>query len=325
MGKFSDRIFEEFLKIKEVSLAYLQMSFKRKINLERNKQSGWIEANNFYMMDSTFGYDQDGRPVPEENESSELREEIKAMMLNYHNCLNIKEELNGTGYGFVFLKELKELFDTYTNVSIIFESILYECKELFGIEDFILTDKIQTFRIMWNFYSDYFIDNPFVIKFLTQLKTIFAIYKQDDVVKYIHDLVLVRWNIYEILTRIKKKLEKIIGPEEIMDEKEKFENMNNDDVLKYIEGDEKPKKKKKKKKKNKINMLEELANKYGEQNNIIDDELDEDEFEDGLSMISEADSVLNSFKKDIMAETEYNTGSKIAPTLSSTFLNDIQK
>ena len=224
------------------------------------------------------------------------------------------------------LKELKEIFDMYTNASNIFESIFYEFNELFGKEDFVLSDKLETYRILWNFFVDYFIDDSFFISLLIQLKYIFAVYKQDEVVKYIHDLVLVRWNVHDIIENMKKKLVVLIGPEEkIIDEKEKIQNMNNIDALmNYIEGDEKPKKKKKKKKKNnKINMLDELANKYGEQNNIIDD--DYDDIEDGLSMISEADSVLNCFKKDIMAETEYNTGGKVVPMLSSEFLVGFRK
>ena len=180
---------------------------------------------------------------------------------------------------------------------------------------------------MWNFFSDYFIDNPFVINFLTQLKFIYAYYKQDEVVKYIHDLVLVRWNTQQELDRLKTTLENLIGKEEIIDQEEKVENMKNiDDLMKYIEGDEKPKKKKKKKKKNnnKINMLEELANKYKEANNQSDEEFDLDDNEDGLSIITESDSVLNCFKKDIMAETEYNIGNKITPTLSTSFINSFK-
>ena len=170
-----------------------------------------------------------------------------------HSALNVKEELNGTGLGYVFLKELNEIFHMYTNSSIIFESIFYECYDIFEKNDFIIDENFQTYRILWSFFSDYFIDNPFVIKFITQLKYIFAIYKQDEVVKYMHDLVFVRWNIYEITDRIKAKLTNLIGTEEIFDEKEKVEKMKNiDDVMKYIEGDEKPKKKKKKKKKIKI-------------------------------------------------------------------------
>ena len=50
-----------------------------------------------------------------------------------------------------------------------------------------------------------------------------------------------------------------------------------------------------------------------------------DDNEDGLSIITESDSVLNCFKKDIMAETEYNIGNKITPTLSTSFINSFKK
>ena len=321
IGKFSDAVFDEFLKIKEISLAYLLIKLKRKIDKKKDKHGGYLAANNFYMFTSHFGYDEDGNPKKEEY--TESGEEMHTLMLLSQNCLNIKQELNGTGYGLVFLKELKEIFDMYHSVSIIFESIFYECKDIFennahpGI-----------YRLMWNFFSDYFIDNPFVINFLTQLKFIYAYYKQDEVVKYIHDLVLVRWNTHQELDRLKTTLENLIGKEEIIDQEEKIENMKSiDDLMKYIEGDEKPKKKKKKKKKNnnKINMLEELANKYKEANNQSDEEFDLDDNEDGLSIITESDSVLNCFKKDIMAETEYNIGNKITPTLSTSFINSFKK
>ena len=321
IGKFSDAVFDEFLKIKEISLAYLLIKLKKNIDNKKDKYGGYLAANNFYMFTSHFGYDLDGNPKKEEY--TESGEEMHTLMLLSQNSLNIKQELNGTGYGLVFLKELKEIFDMYHNVSIIFESILYECNDIF-----INNTPPQTYRIMWNFFSDYFIDNPFVINFLTQLKFIYAFYKQDEVVKYIHDLVLVRWNTYQVLDRLKGNLENLIGKEEIIDQEEKIENMKNiDDLMKYIEGDEKPKKKKKKKKKNnnKINMLDELANKYKEANNQSDDEFEFDDNEDGMSIITESDSVLNCFKKDIMAETEFNTGNKIAPTLSTSFINSFKK
>ena len=322
IGKFSDDVFEEFLKIKEISLAYLSTKLKKNIDIKRDKDRGCLDANNFYMSTSNFGYDEDGNPKPET--PSEMREEMHTIMLLSQNCLNIKEELNGTGYGLVFLKELKEIFHMYNNVSIIFETIFYECKDIFENNNSLP----ETQRLMWNFFSDYFIDNPFIINFLTQLKFIYAFYKQDEVVKYIHDLVLIRWNVHDELDRLKEKLKNLIGLEEIIDEKEKVENMKNiDDLMKYIEGDEKPKKKKKKKKKNnnKINLIDELANKYKEANNQSDDEYEYDDNEDGLSIITESDSVLNCFKKDIMAETEYNIGNKIAPTLSTSFINSFKK
>ena len=325
IGKFSELVYDEFLKIKEITNAYLILILRGKLdkNEKKTKYSRWLEVNKFYMMTSHLGYDNDGNPVKEEKPDSKFRDEACAMML-LHSVLNIKEELNGTGLGYVFLKELNEIFQMYTKSSIIFESIFYECYDIFEKKDFILIEKCQTHRLLWSFFADYFIDDPFVIKFLMQLKYIFAIYKQDEVVKYIHDLVLVRWNIYEIKDRVKEKLKKLIGPEEIFDEKEKVEKMENiDDVMKYIEGDEKPKKKKKKNK-NKNNILDDLLKKNEEEkdNNIIDDM---DDIDDGLSIISEADSVLDSFKNDIIAETEYNTGNKVVLTLSSEFLNKFQK
>ena len=213
--------------------------------------------------------------------------------------------------------------------------LFYECFDIFDIKNVFLFEKIEIYRIMWNFFSDYFIDDSFIINFLIQLKFIFATYKQDDVVKFMHDLVLYRWNTHRVLERIRENLEKMLGPEEIYDEKEKVEKMNNDDVMKYIEGDEKTKKKKKKKKKkneDKINLINQLEQDYKNNNKINNDYDDIDNYDnldidndDSISIISEADSILNSFKNDIIEETEFNTGNKIIPQLSSQFLNLIQK
>ena len=140
-----------------------------------------------------------------------------------------------------------------------------------------------------------------------------------------HNLVLYRWNTFDILKDIKKNLEKILGPEEIFDEKEKVEKMNNiDDVMKYIEGDVKPKKKKKKKKKknqSEINMINEIEDEKDCNNS---DNYDDIDIDDSMSIVSEADSVLDSFKNDLIEETEFNTGNKIIPQLSSEFLEQFQ-
>ena len=96
--------------------------------------------------------------------------------------------------------------------------------------------------------------------------------------------------------------------------------MNNiDDIIKYIkENDNKKNKKQKKKKKNlnKINNIN-LNNIEDKKNEEADNDFDMD---DGLSILSENDSVLEDFRNDIMAETEYNLGEKIIPILSSEFL-----
>ena len=60
--------------------------------------------------------------------------------------------------------------------------------------------------------------------------------------------------------------------------------------------------------------------------NMDKDKNEEDfiDIDDSLSIISEADSVLDSFKHDLIEETEFNTGNKVIPTLSSAFLNKLQ-
>ena len=338
IGKFSERIYEEFIKIKEISQAYFKFKLKGRIDNKNSivinkKADAWCEANKFYMMSDILGYDQDGNPE-KEKESDPNREEMRAVMLMQHcNILNIKNELNGTGWGYVFLKELKELSEMYTNSSYIFDSIFYECYDIFEDENtlmFHLFKKTETVRVLWNFFVDYFIDDSFVMNFLIELKFVFGVYQQHEVVKYMHDLVLYRWNIHDMLDMVKKNLEKLIGPEEIFDEKEKVEKMDNiDDVMKFIEGDEKPKKKKKKKKKNqnKINMINEIQDGKGCDNKDMDKDNNEEDFidtDDSLSIISEADSVLDSFKHDLIEETEFNTGNKVIPTLSSEFINQLQ-
>ena len=49
------------------------------------------------------------------------------------------------------------------------------------------------------------------------------------------------------------------------------------------------------------------------------------DIDDSLSIISEADSVLDNFKNDILEETEFNNGNKIIPLLSSEFIKKFQK
>ena len=335
LGKFSEKIYEEFIKIKDISKAYFIFLLKGKIDKHKKKSVYFDYSNQFYMLSSLYGYDSDGEPIEEEKNKEEYHEEMKALLLMQHQILNIKEELNGNGIGLLFLKELREIADMYSNTSYIFKSIFYDCFDIFDIKSVFVFEKIEIYRIMWNFFSDYFIDDSFIMNFLIQLKFIFATYKQDDVVKFMHDLVLYRWNTHEVLKRIKKNLILILGPEEIYDEKEKVEKMNNDDVIKYIEGDEKTKKKKKKKKKkneDKINLINQLEQDYKNNNKINNEYDDIDNYDnididtdDSISIISEADSILNSFKNDIIEETEFNTGNKIIPQLSSQFLNILKK
>ena len=97
---------------------------------------------------------------------------------------------------------------------------------------------------------------------------------------------------------------------------------NIDDIMKYIEGDEKPKRKKKKKKKKNVNIANNINLIKDDNNNI--DNCDDIDNSDAISIISVADSVLDAFKNDLIRETEFNSGNKIIPQLSSQFLNQFQ-
>ena len=325
LGKFSEKIYKEFINIKEISKAYYIFLINGRIQKHKDKSKIYNLVNFFYMGKSLLGYDGDGERIKDKNIYEE-NDEIKALLLLDHQLLNVKEELNGTGVGLLFLKELKEIAEMYTNSSYIFESIFSDAFEIIEVKCLFFCEKTEVCRILWNFFSDFFIDDSFVINFLIELKFIFAIFQQDDVIKFMHELVLYRWNTNNIINKIKKKIEKILGKEEILDEKEKVEKMNNiEDVMKYIEGDEKIKKKKKKKKKkneDKINLIEQLEEEYKNKNKIENDCDDiQNDMDDSMSIISEADSVLNSFKNDIIEETEFNTGNKIVPKLSKEYFN----
>ena len=60
IGKFSEKVYEEFINIKEISNAYFIFKTKGKLYKEKDKTSAWINAQNFYTMDSIIGYDVDG-------------------------------------------------------------------------------------------------------------------------------------------------------------------------------------------------------------------------------------------------------------------------
>ena len=253
IGKLSEKIFEEFIKVKEISEAHFIFLTNGKLD-KNNKNIDTIDMNNvlFFTIGSILGYDIDGNLEVEEEEPF-YREEMREIMLSKQKLLNIENELNGKGYGFVFLKELKEILDIYNNASDTLGAIFRKC--------FIFLKEFKSFvfyytnfrRILWNFFVNYFIDDTFVMNFIIELEYIFGVYKQHDMVKILHYLVSYRFNTFDILNKLKSELEKSFGPEEIFDEKEKVQKMDNiDDVLKYIEGDGKQKKKKRRKRRKMI-------------------------------------------------------------------------
>ena len=318
--KFSECCYDEFLKVNEVSNAHFLLSLNENINDKDHIAS--LLIHRFFSINSFIGADEDGNIVKDYSEHIEKYQDSANIMFLQTNILSIKDELNGTGNGYVFLRELKDIGDMYFNSSVIFESIFHDFVNIF---DKGIISQFKFYKILLGYFSDYFICRTFVIKYLIKLNYLFGVYKQFKVVKFMNRLVLARFNSIDTIEDIKKEIEKIIGPEKsekIVAENKNIKNKKDidiDDIVNFIEGDKKEKKKKKKKKnKNKINQIDEIFKKY-ENKKEIDNDIKND-IDDGISIISEADSVLNNFKNDILTSTEYNIGNKIIPSLSLDFI-----
>ena len=320
LEKFTNNCFEEFLEIKEIKDAYELLNPKNMLNNIKEDEKTLINKliNKFHFLNTLIKCDSEGNPL---NNSSTIDEDINFKTFLFTSCiLNKKEEFKGTGCGYVFLRELRDIANMFTNASIIFDDIFQECYKIFDVNEFINVNKIESYRILWNFYSEYFINNIFMMNLFLQLKYLFGMYKQYDIIKFMHKLILVKYNIFDTVEKMKAQLIKMIGPEGEFDDYKNIKKMKNiDDIIKYIEEGENKKNKKHKKKKKKMESI-------NIDNNNIEDKKDEQDdnyidIDDGLSIISENDSVLEDFRNDIMAETEYNLGKKIIPILSSEFLN----
>ena len=256
VGKFTTACYNQFMEIDEIKEANTLISRRKDKNKkeEDDKKEIINLIKQFHALNDIISCDKEGNPI---KSNIPFHEENCKTLLFSRCILNMKKEFEGTGYGYTFLRELKNIGNMYTNASVIFDSVLHECYNIFDLNEFNSLEKIESYRILWNFYSDYFIDNCFVIKFMIQLKYLFGAYKQYDIVKFMHKLILVRFNTFEFLEKIKEQLVKIIGPEGELDNYKNIEKMTNiDDLLKYIEEDEDKKyKKKKKKRKNNLNNM----------------------------------------------------------------------
>ena len=158
---------------------------------------------------------------------------------------------------------------------------------------------------MISFFSDAFLEKHFIISLLIYIKFIFGSYKELEILKYMQKIIVSRVQVFGATNDLRRAIEKLLK------ENDKLENI--DELVKYIETDNKEKKKKKKKKKNnQIISLDDL--KIGEKN-------ENDEFlDDGISIMSEPDSIVESFKNEIINDTMDNNGEKIKPFLSKNFL-----
>ena len=265
--------------------------------------------------------------------------------------LDIERELKGNGCTFIFLKELRRLFDDlfftsnclknnlfyffFHGVDTFTENIFYK----YVIENEVVSSLLYQIKILFEQYS---VDDKDVVNFINKYTIdIKKDLKQDEYEKKINDIYnnpefdkrvdglfhkeyeeIDKYNLDIMPTKVNyvykkiKDLEKdykLNGDEIDFKEDEKVKEITDlDELAKYIQGDPKKKKKKKKKKDNPINMLEKM-NLYN--NNLEDDQ---------MSIVSH-DTIFSNFKADIRKDNiEDENIIKIKPAISDKFIENLK-
>ena len=267
--------------------------------------------------------------------------------------LKIENELKGNGCTFIFLKELRRLYD-----NLFFSGDIFIHTVFYNYFQGIISDLVDII-----FYK-YVIENEVVSTLLYQIKLIFETYcKNKEVVEFINKYSIEKkkglnfneyekkindiynnpefngkriydgfkkeydeidkFNLDKIPAKVKyvykdiKDLEKdykLNGDEIEYEEDEKIKEMKDlDELAKYIQGE--PKKKKKKKKKKKENPINMLS-KLNFNDKILED--------DQISMMSH-DTIFSNFKADIINDNyDEKDLIKIKPNISEKFIEDLK-
>ena len=263
--------------------------------------------------------------------------------------LNIENELNGNGCTFIFLKELRRLYDSFIygsncfkntimyffyGIDTLIDNIFY----MYVIENEVVSTLLHQIKLVFEFNKDDKEVLDFINKFTVEMKT--KIEKKDDFDKKFYDIYnnpefkerlpgfekeyeatdkygldIVPKKIQFIYKEIKdlEKDYKLNGDKIEYEEDEKIKEIKDiDELTKYIQGDEKKKKKKKKKKKeNPINLL----NNLNSNNQNLED--------DQISIVSH-DTIFSNFKKDIRKDNIDKDFVKIKPLISDKFIDEIK-
>ena len=264
--------------------------------------------------------------------------------------LNIENELKGVGCTFIFLKELRRLYDCLKYSEKIFKMNILYC----FFHDF--NDLVEII-----FYK-YVIENEVVSSLLFQIKLLFENYSEEkDVINLINKFTIenkkelnqegydnkindiyfkpeFNERVYEMFAKEYKAIDKykldnipskinyvykevkdlerdykLNGDEIEFKEDEKVKQIKDlDELVNYIQGEKKKKKKKKKKKENPINQLEKYINNF---TNLDDDQ---------MSIVSH-DTIFSNFKADIKNDNiDDEDLIKIKPMLSEKFIENLK-
>ncbi len=300
---FAEKCYEEFINIKQVKKMYLILKEKNKIN---DNEDILLKLNKYYGYDEIFGIDARGN-ILEKGESdiklNEIFTDSLKLFLLKTNVIDIKTELEGNGVSFIFLEELKNFAEMFWYSSILYLRIFYDGLILF--KDCFFEKYIRIQSIMISFFADEFLEKHFIISLLIYIKFIFGSYQEMEILQYMQKIVIARIQVFGATRDLR------MGIEKLLKENDKLESI--DELVKYIEGDNEVKKKKKKKKNKQGISLDDVKI---EEKKEIDEYLD-----DGISIMSEPDSIVESFKNEIINDTITNNGGKIKLNLSKNFLD----
>ena len=312
---FCKKCYEELLNIDKIK--YANKILKNKLGTSYH-ESDW---NEFYLDSKMLGYNPDGSVKKDYVKNEKIN---FCVLLEDKIKLNIKNELNGTGAGLIFVKELRNFSNMFLYIKNIFEETFLDCFKLLSpdFEDGV----IKLHCIIFKYFDQFILSNSFMVQMFNQLQLIYSTYKQDTLVKYLHKLLIPKFNAFDELEKLENSISKRIGNEIQYDEEKKIENCQNiDELLNYIESDKKPKKKKKKKKiEDPIDQLEKLYNskKFGDE--LFEDIYEGKEIPDNISVmsgVSEADSIVRAFKHDVKSNNF--TGEKLKANLSENFIYNL--
>ena len=227
---FAEKCYNEFMNIKQVKKIYLILKEKNKINED---QDIFCKYNEYYGYDEIFGIDARGNMIEIDKEKSDIFIDSIKLFLFKSNIFDIKSELEGNGVSFIFLEELKNLAEMFWYSSILYLRIFYEGLVLF--EDCFFQKYIRIQSIMISFFSDTFLEKHFIISLLTYIKFLFASYKELEIIRYMKKICMTRIQVFGATDDLKNAINIFLK------ENDKLQNI--DDLIKYIESDEKPKKK----------------------------------------------------------------------------------
>lgn len=275
------------------------------------------EWNEFFFWSEALGY----------TETKNIAKDLKpGTTLQVKNSIKLKIgcELNGVGAGINFIKELGNFSNMCLYSLVVFQMAFGECFELLK-PDF-EENYIRLHCVMFKYFDMFLLSHSFVAKMFVQLLLIYSTYKQEDLVENLHKLLIPKFNAGDELEKLEKSISKRIGDEIQYDEEKKIEKLQSiDELLNYIESDKKPKKKKKKKKiDDPINQLEKLyhSKRFGDE--LYEDIYEGKEIPDNISVmsgVSEADSIVRAFKKDVKSDNF--TGEKLKANLSDNFIYNL--